>query len=93
MTEPWLTGLMPVIARINVVLPAPFGPSNPVTPAPKEQLSSDSATFAPNHTETLVISTVGSSTNAGSGIMAGGWAATGGGNTVTVRPSGNATAA
>ena len=57
---------MPVIARINVVLPAPFGPRRPVTPGPNEQLSSDSATFGPNHTDTSVISTVGSGANAGS---------------------------
>ena len=55
-----------VIARISVVLPAPFGPSRPVTPGPNEQLSSDSATFAPNHTDTSATSTVGSTTNAGS---------------------------
>ena len=49
----------PVIARMSVVLPAPFGPSRPVTPGPNEQLSSDSATFGPNHTETSSTSTVG----------------------------------
>ena len=31
-TVPWLTPIRPVIARISVVLPAPFGPSRPVTP-------------------------------------------------------------
>ena len=51
-TVPWLTPTSPVMARISVVLPAPFGPSRPVTPGPNEQLSSDSATFCPNHTET-----------------------------------------
>ena len=54
------------MARISVVLPAPFGPSSPVTPGPNEQLSSDSATFGPNHTDTSVTSTVASATNAGS---------------------------
>ena len=52
MTVPVLGPMRPVIARISVVLPAPFGPSRPVTPGPNEQLSSDSATFGPNHTET-----------------------------------------
>ena len=51
---PWLTPTSPVIARISVVLPAPFGPSRPVTPGPNEQLSSDSATFGPNHTDDVV---------------------------------------
>ena len=46
-TVPWLTSMRPVIARMSVVLPAPFGPSRPVTPGPNEQLSSDSATFWP----------------------------------------------
>ena len=59
-TAPWLTPSIPVIARISVVLPAPFGPSSPVTPGPNEQLNSDSATFGPNHTDTSLISTVGS---------------------------------
>ena len=54
------------MARISVVLPAPFGPSSPVTPGPNEQLSSDSATFGPNHTDTPRPSTVASATNAGS---------------------------
>src|SRR3954471_16274567 len=66
-TVPWLTPTRPVIARISVVLPAPFGPSNPVTPGPNEQLSSDRATLGPNHTDTLEISTVASLANAGSG--------------------------
>ena len=30
-----------------------------MTPGPNEQLSSDSATFGPNHTDTSAISTVG----------------------------------
>ena len=46
-TVPWLTSIRPVMARISVVLPAPFGPSRPVTPGPNEQLSSDRATFWP----------------------------------------------
>ena len=71
-TVPWLTGIRPVMARIRVVLPAPFGPSRPVTPAPKEQLSSDSATFWPNHTDTSVATTVASATNAGSSAAGGG---------------------
>ena len=58
--------MRPVIARISVVLPAPFGPSRPVTPGPNEQLSSDSATFCRNHTDTLSTVTVASATNAGS---------------------------
>ena len=41
------------MARISVVLPAPLGPSRPVTPGPNEQLSSDSATLGPNHTESV----------------------------------------
>ena len=65
-TVPWLTPTRPVIARISVVLPAPFGPSRPVTPGPNEQLSSDSATFGPNHTDTSATSTVASAANAGS---------------------------
>ncbi len=56
-TVPWLTPTSPVIARISVVLPAPLGPSRPVTPGPNEQLSSDSATFGPNHTDTSTTST------------------------------------
>ena len=60
--------MVPVIARIRVVLPAPFGPSSPVTPGPNEQLSSDSATLAPNHTETSSTSTVGVAANAGSSV-------------------------
>ena len=51
-TVPWFRPMRPVIARMSVVLPAPLGPSRPVTPGPNEQLSSDSATFWPNHTET-----------------------------------------
>ena len=51
---------------MSVVLPAPFGPSRPVTPGPNEQLSSDRATFCPNHTETVSTSTVASATKAGS---------------------------
>ena len=50
--------MSPVIARMSVVLPAPFGPSRPVTPGPNEQLSSDSATFWRNHTDTLLTVTV-----------------------------------
>ena len=46
-TAPWLTPTSPVIARISVVLPAPLGPSRPVTPGPNEQLSSERATFGP----------------------------------------------
>ena len=34
-TVPWLTSMRPVIARISVVLPAPLGPSRPVTPGPE----------------------------------------------------------
>ena len=37
-----------------------------MTPGPNEQLSSESATFWPNHTETSSTSTLGSATNAGS---------------------------
>ena len=65
-TAPWLTPTRPVIARISVVLPAPFGPSRPVTPGPNEQLSSERATFGPNHTDTSATSTVASGANAGS---------------------------
>jgi hypothetical protein len=39
------------MARIRVVLPAPLGPSSPLTPGPNEHVSSDSATFGPNHTD------------------------------------------
>ena len=63
------------MARISVVLPAPLGPSRPVTPAPKLQLSSDSATFWPNHTDTSLATTVASATNAGSSAAAAGAAA------------------
>ena len=42
----------PQIARMSVVLPAPFGPSRPVTPGPNEHDTSVSATFWPNHTDT-----------------------------------------
>src|SRR5665811_838062 len=48
----------PVSMRSNVVLPAPFGPSRPVTPGPKPQLTSETATFCPNHLERLLASTV-----------------------------------
>ena len=65
-TVPWLTPVSPAMARISVVLPAPFGPSRPVTPGPNEQLSSDRATFWPNHTDTPPTTTLGSATNAGS---------------------------
>ena len=34
-TVPWLTPSSPVSARMSVVLPAPFGPSRPVTPGPE----------------------------------------------------------
>ena len=54
------------MARMSVVLPAPLGPSRPVTPGPNEQDSSDRATLGPNHTDTSVTSTVGSATKAGS---------------------------
>ena len=66
-TLPWLTGMRPVMARIRVVLPAPFGPSRPGDARRRsEQLSSDSATFWPNHTDTSVATTVASATKAGS---------------------------
>src|SRR5690606_2671982 len=65
-TVPWLSGIMPVIARMRVVLPAPLGPRRPVTPGPNEQLSSDSATFWPNHTDASRTSTVAFGTKAGS---------------------------
>ena len=45
--------------RSSVVLPAPLGPSKPVTPGPKAQVRSDTATFWPNHLETARTSTVG----------------------------------
>jgi hypothetical protein len=86
-TAPWLTPSSPVIARIRVVLPAPLGPSNPVTPGPNEQLSSDSATLGPNHTETSVTSTVASVTKAGSDV-AGAGAGGGGQALLTSRPTG-----
>ena len=54
------------MARISVVLPAPLGPSRPVTPGPNEQLSSDRATLGPNHTERSRTWTVASVANAGS---------------------------
>ena len=50
-TAPVLGPTSPVMARMSVVLPAPFGPRRPVTPGPNEQLSSDRATLGPNHTE------------------------------------------
>ena len=59
-------GQRPVMARISVVLPAPLGPRRPVTPGPNEQLSSDRATFWPNHTDTRSATTVASATKAGS---------------------------
>src|SRR5712671_4468942 len=92
-TVPWLTLTRPVIARISVVLPAPLGPSRPVTPGPNEQLSSDNATFCRNHTETLLTVTVASGANAGSftgpftGSLADSDAAST--ETVTVPPSGS----
>ena len=75
------------MARMSVVLPAPFGPSRPVTPGPNEQLSSDSATFWPNHTETSPTSTVASVTNAGSsaGSSAGATLGAGHGSGVLMR--------
>ena len=66
LTEPCFSEASPAIARIIVVLPAPLGPSSPVIPAPNEQLTSDRATFCPNHTDASRTSTVGSATNAGS---------------------------
>ena len=60
------------MARMSVVLPAPLGPSRPVTPAPKLQLRSDSATFWPNHTDTSLATTVASATKAGSSAAGGG---------------------
>ena len=65
------------MARMRVVLPAPLGPSRPVTPAPKLQLSSDSATFCPNHTDTSLATTVASATKAGSSAAAAAEAAAG----------------
>ena len=88
-TLPWLTSMRPVIARISVVLPAPLGPSRPVTPGPNEQLSSDSATFWRNHTDTLSTVTVASSTNAGSFAVFG----TAAGSDVIAPPSGTGAAA
>ncbi len=38
--------------RSIVDLPAPFGPSRAVTPGPTSKLTSETATFAPNHLET-----------------------------------------
>ena len=60
------------MARMRVVFPAPFGPRRPVTPAPNEQLSSESATFCPNHTDTSLATTIGLATNAGSSAGGGG---------------------
>src|SRR5258706_12396335 len=42
----------------TVVLPAPFGPSNPVTPAPSAMLMSLTATTLPYHLDTWTRSTV-----------------------------------
>src|ERR1044072_5924358 len=60
------TDSRPVIARINVVLPAPFGPRSPVTPGPKEQDTSASATLGPKNTEAPETNTVGFGREAGS---------------------------
>ena len=44
----------PASTLSRVVLPAPLGPSSPVTPGPKEQRTSETATFCPNHFERSV---------------------------------------
>ena len=54
--------------RNRVVFPAPLGPSNPAIPGPNEQLTSETATFWPNHFDTAVTSTVGAETWAGLGV-------------------------
>ena len=69
-TRPVFTPIRPVMARMSVLLPAPLGPSSPVTPGPNEQASSDSATFWPNQTDAWSTSTVASATKAGSSAAA-----------------------
>ena len=61
----------PARTRKRVVFPAPFGPSRPVTPGPKEQSTSDTATFAPNHFDRRVATTVASSTWRASVVLPG----------------------
>ena len=46
------------MTRSSVVFPAPFGPSRPVTPGSNESVTSDNATFWPNHFDTARASTV-----------------------------------
>src|SRR5207247_10017857 len=91
-TRPAEADSRPVTARISVVLPAPLGPSRPVTPGPKEHDSSDSATFGPKNIDRPDTTTVGSGTKAGSSAGSTGGAAAGGsgGVAVTVPPTGSA---
>ena len=44
----------PQSMRNIVDLPAPLGPRSAVTPGPTSKLTSETATSAPNHFETLV---------------------------------------
>jgi hypothetical protein len=48
----------PAIMCSRVVLPAPFGPSRPVTPGPSVMLTSLTATTLPYQRETFTTSTV-----------------------------------
>ncbi len=59
-TVPWDGRASPQSMRSMVDLPAPFGPSSAVTPAPTSKLTSDTATSAPNHFDTPSATTRGS---------------------------------
>ena len=58
-TVPCVGGVSPHITRNSVDLPAPFGPSNAVTPGPTENVTSDTATTSPNDLVTFVTATIG----------------------------------
>ena len=49
---------------ITVDFPAPFGPSKAVTPGQTEKLTSETATTAPNHFDTLSKVIVGETSSA-----------------------------
>ena len=54
---PELGGITVAIIRSSVVLPAPFGPSSPNTPAPASRLTPATARVRPNRRVRSLIST------------------------------------
>src|SRR5687768_9601052 len=65
--------------RMSVDLPAPFGPSNAVTPGPTAKVTSETATRSPNHFETW-----STAINGGGGGGGGGAGGGGGGGAIEV---------